>query len=247
MDQEMQAKLRAPFPPEQVAKRPQLTCRDCVRSPQRCCAEHRKARCTGCGQWMTGAHIDLDYVGHADLTHRLLEVDPNWNWEPLARDEDGLPLIDGQGGMWIKLTVGDVTRLGYGDASGKDGPNAVKEIIGDALRNAGMRFGMALDLWRKESTPPQETAAKVESEGEPSTETGSGDSSQTSRRAGLLRKQIANVAKTKGYSAAEATELFGERTGKAVDEASLVELSEFSDWLRKVAPAKEGEERKAAS
>lgn len=51
--------------------------------------------------------------------------------------------------MWIKLTVLGMTRLGYGDADGKTGPSAMKERIGDALRNAGMRFGMALDLWHK--------------------------------------------------------------------------------------------------
>jgi hypothetical protein len=42
-----------------------------------------------------------------------------------------------------------VSRLGYGDAQGKTGPNATKERIGDALRNAAMRFGAALDLWHK--------------------------------------------------------------------------------------------------
>jgi hypothetical protein len=51
--------------------------------------------------------------------------------------------------MWIKLTVCGVTRLGYGDAQGKTGGNAMKERIGDALRNAAMRFGAALDLWHK--------------------------------------------------------------------------------------------------
>ena len=42
-----------------------------------------------------------------------------------------------------------MTRLGYGDSQGKTGGNAVKEAIGDALRNAGMRFGIALELWHK--------------------------------------------------------------------------------------------------
>ena len=51
--------------------------------------------------------------------------------------------------MWIKLTVCGVTRLGYGDAQGKSGGDAMKERIGDALRNAAMRFGAALDLWHK--------------------------------------------------------------------------------------------------
>ena len=47
------------------------------------------------------------------------------------------------------MTVCGMTRLGYGDAGGRKGPNAIKEAIGDALRNAGMRFGAALDLWAK--------------------------------------------------------------------------------------------------
>jgi hypothetical protein len=88
-------------------------------------------------------------VGHAALTDRLLDVDPFWNWEPLTADDKGLPMLDSNGGMWIKLTVCGITRLGYGDADGKTGGNAVKERIGDALRNAAMRFGAALDLWHK--------------------------------------------------------------------------------------------------
>ncbi len=92
----------------------------------------------------------LDYVGHGATTDRLLAVDPEWSWEPLALDERGLPAFDAAGGLWIRLTVAGVTRLGYGDAAGKKGPNAVKEAIGDAIRNAAMRFGVALDLWAKE-------------------------------------------------------------------------------------------------
>jgi hypothetical protein len=61
----------------------------------------------------------------------------------------GTPLLDGNGGMWIKMTVCGVTRLGYGHADGKSGGDAIKETIGDAMRNAAMRFGAALDLWHK--------------------------------------------------------------------------------------------------
>ena len=93
--------------------------------------------------------VTLDFVGHGYLTQRLLDVDPLWTWEPMALDANGLPLLDENGGLWIKLTVCGVTRLGYGDAAGRKGSNAIKEIIGDALRNAGMRFGMALELWCK--------------------------------------------------------------------------------------------------
>jgi hypothetical protein len=91
----------------------------------------------------------LAYVGHAALTDRLLNVDPGWTWEPLAMSPHGLPVMDDLGGMWIRLTVCGVTRLGYGHAGNKQGGDAIKEIIGDAMRNAAMRFGVALELWHK--------------------------------------------------------------------------------------------------
>jgi hypothetical protein len=85
----------------------------------------------------------LSYVGHAAVTDRLLQVDPEWNWEPFSVDETGLPAIH-RGHLWIKLTVCGVTRIGVGDGS------SLKECIGDAIRNAAMRFGVALDLWSKD-------------------------------------------------------------------------------------------------
>ena len=100
--------------------------------------------------------VQLAYVGHAALTDRLLSVDPLWAWEPVANDARGLPLLDDSGGLWIRLTVCGVTRLGYGDAGAKIGCNAMKERIGDALRNAAMRFGAALDLWHKGELHAQE-------------------------------------------------------------------------------------------
>jgi hypothetical protein len=93
--------------------------------------------------------VKLAYVGHAALTDRLLDTDPAWNWEPLAISPHGLPVMDEMGGMWIRLTICGVTRLGYGHAGSKTGGDAIKEVIGDALRNAAMRFGAALDLWHK--------------------------------------------------------------------------------------------------
>lgn len=85
----------------------------------------------------------LDYVGHASVTDRLLQVDPEWTWEPMAVNEHGAPVVS-DGGLWIWLTVCGVRRPGWGD--GKN----IKEMIGDAIRNAAMRFGVALDLWAKE-------------------------------------------------------------------------------------------------
>ena len=93
--------------------------------------------------------VKLAYVGHAALTDRLLDTDPAWSWEPLALDARGLPALDECGGLWIRLNICGITRLGYGDAGAKKGGDAMKERIGDALRNAAMRFGAALDLWHK--------------------------------------------------------------------------------------------------
>lgn len=139
-------KLREPFPPHQISKLPKPTKQqtDAVR------ADFKKGiRCKICGAWHHPDVVHLDYVGHAALTDRLLDTDPHWTWEPVSFGQDGLPAFDQNGGLWIKLNVLGVTRLGYGSADGKKGGDAIKEIIGDALRNAAMRFGAALDLWHK--------------------------------------------------------------------------------------------------
>jgi hypothetical protein len=143
-------RLREPFPLSEVRYRPQPWCKRCSEAQgwPKVCQDHRLVKCTNCnGQKITDAHICLKFIGHAEATNRLLNVDPFWNWEPVALDQTGLPQYDSNRGMWIRLTVCGMTRMGYGDATGKNGANAVKEIIGDAIRNAGMRFGMALDLW----------------------------------------------------------------------------------------------------
>lgn len=120
MTPEQAAKLREPFPKSAIGKMPK-------------------------------AGLLLDYVGHAAVTQRLLEVDPEWTWKPMCQDIDtGLVHLDEHGGLWIELTVCGVTRPGYGDRGNSKGGDGVKVAIGDALRNAAMRFGVALDLWAKE-------------------------------------------------------------------------------------------------
>lgn len=131
-------KMREPFAENQIGKMCRSTKKD-----------NPKGSCPKCNGYHGLPAIQLDYVGHAAITDRLLSADPEWTWEPLALTPLGLPVVDADGGMWIKLTVGGVTRLGYGDAGGKSGGDAMKERIGDALRNAAMRFGAALDLWHK--------------------------------------------------------------------------------------------------
>lgn len=152
------SKLRAPFADHQVSKLPKGT------KAQNECPPEQKINCLICGGWHHPKIKHLDYVGHAALTDRLLEADPFWSWVPLASDEHGLPRQDSEGGLWIKLTVCGVTRLGYGNAEGKsfmDKGARIKELIGDALRNAGMRFGAALDLWHKGDLHKDEEETKT--------------------------------------------------------------------------------------
>lgn len=131
-------RLQEPFKPNEINKLPKPYKRD-----------SQAGKCDECGGWHGLPALHLDFLGHAALTKRFLDVDPLWYWEPMAFGEDGLPKFDSQGGLWIRLFIAGHSRIGYGDSQGKTGNNATKEAIGDALRNAGMRFGAALDLWHK--------------------------------------------------------------------------------------------------
>jgi hypothetical protein len=140
------ALLRAPVPEHLISPLPKGT------KAQNECKPEEKTNCNVCGGWHHPRVRHLDYVGHAAATHLLLDADPMWSWEPLAFDAAGLPKFDESGGLWIRLTVCNVTRLGYGHADKKahmDAGSREKEVIGDALRNAAMRFGLALELWSK--------------------------------------------------------------------------------------------------
>jgi hypothetical protein len=152
MTPEQAAALREPFPAAAIGKLPKALRRD-----------SSKGDCEVCGGYHGLPAVHLDYVGHAATTDRLLKVDAAWTWEPVAFDADGAPLIRRNGSeaeMWIKLTVRGVTRYGVGTASANSF-DLPKQLIGDAIRNAAMRFGVALDLWAKEDlhdiqNPPAE-------------------------------------------------------------------------------------------
>jgi hypothetical protein len=95
------------------------------------------------------------YINHALVTDRLIRVDPCWYWEPMATTERGAPLLDPFNGLWIRLTVLGVTRIGFGAAEPhQKGADAVKTAISDAIKNAAMRFGVALDCWAGENGEP---------------------------------------------------------------------------------------------
>lgn len=161
-------KLRAPFDldeiellPKYTGPRKEVNGRKVPANPKEHCAE--------CGGYHEFPCIHLSYVGHAGVTKRLLDVDPEWSWTPLALTPAGTPLMS-DGGMWGKLTVCGVTRIGFGDAQGKTGPNATKELIGDFIRNAAMRFGVGTYLWSKSEAAKAELTRQGADESEPESE-----------------------------------------------------------------------------
>ena len=94
----------------------------------------------------------LSFVGHADITKMLIEVDSEWTWEPVAFDVNGLPAYRVENGMahmagW--LTVQGVRRLGIGSVM-HNKPDLLKELLSDFIRNSAMRFGICLSLWTKQ-------------------------------------------------------------------------------------------------
>lgn len=120
----------------------------------------------------------LDFVGHADVTKMLIEVDPEWTWEPVAFDADGLPAYRVENGMahmagW--MTILGVRRLGIGSVM-HNKPDLLKELVSDYLRNASMRFGICLSLWTKQEwddvahTPSAPVARPVQTRPAPSYE-----------------------------------------------------------------------------
>lgn len=98
--------------------------------------------------------IKLDFVGHAAVTDRLNTVvgPENWSLEPLAFNEDGTPVITlarNKAIMWARLTILGASKICVGTTEANKF-DVEKELIGDALRNGAMRFGVALDLWTKD-------------------------------------------------------------------------------------------------
>lgn len=154
MTTEKASALRKPFPPSKRGQRPEITCRLCKWAQNGRCEHHGWINdCETCGTSHTTAAEHIDYVGHAQVTDRLNKVDPEWTWEPLATDDRGVPVLDGDGNLWILMTVCGVTRTELGDGS------TMKDRVANAIRRGAMRFGVAIDLWAKskhiEATMPR--------------------------------------------------------------------------------------------
>ena len=219
-------KLREPFPAHHISKLPKPTKAqtEAVRNDFK-----KGIRCQICGTWHHPDVVHLDYVGHAALTDRLLDTDPAWFWEPAALTPEGLPAFDKNGGLWIKLTVCGVTRLGYGSADGKSGGDAVKEIIGDALRNAAMRFGAALDLWHKGDLHLEEGEEPSQPQAQPAAQAPAKKAKEPSIT-DEQRQQIMVLANAKGITAKSICDVGGIRS---IPEMPAKAFDRCLAWLNK--------------
>lgn len=95
--------------------------------------------------------VNLAYVSHAEITRILIEIDPNWTWEPIEW-QNGRPavhVVNDMATMWARLTLLGKSMVGCGTAKSNKA-DLDKELIGDFLRNAAMRFGISLSLWSKQ-------------------------------------------------------------------------------------------------
>lgn len=93
----------------------------------------------------------LDFVGHADITRILIEIDPHWTIEPAMVDLNGLPavVVTGnmvQAGFWMTLLGQSRYCVGSVEERKAD---RYKELLSDGIRNGAMRFGISLHLWTK--------------------------------------------------------------------------------------------------
>lgn len=160
------AVLREPFPEESIGQLVRIACKACKDSQRRRCERHNWVqRCDTCGGAHTEAVAHIPYVGHAAVTDRLLAADPCWWWEPCNGFTGGMaPVIEERDRrvveMWIVLHVAGMHRYGVGTAPINHEDRA-KILIGDAIRNAAMRFGCALKEWSKTPLESQVAADEV--------------------------------------------------------------------------------------
>ena len=100
--------LQKPFDPDEVELLPKYTG---PKDANGRIPRDKYRHCDECGGFHPFPCVHLRYVGHAGITQRLNEVDPTWNWEPAAKDQNGLPLIAG-GGMWMPVYLEKACSLG---------------------------------------------------------------------------------------------------------------------------------------
>lgn len=243
------AALRARFKTGETALRPVITCPACTNGGR--CNAHKWEPCSGCGATTSTAHDHHRYIEQAQVRARLDDVDPGWSWEPMALTEQGLPAVDQHGGLWIRLTVCGVTRIGYG-APDAGRTHQLNESISRAIRlTARNEFGVGayLDGERQKNrakstkTNPAKPAtpapAVVDVPLPFEDETPAGDPRDVQQRRDDLRKAILEYAQNRGKDLTwVATDFLGFSEGKDFlsPHSDPDELDRFFKYLRHPEP-----------
>ncbi len=190
----------------------------------------------------------LDYLGHANTTRALIEADPFWSWEPMSWEENGLPRFgtDKNGepsSFWIWLTIHGKTLPAVGTVEARKNEKE-KELIGDAIRNGAMRFGVALSLWVKEDEGKYSTTDEMSK-----TESGSGVATAATGsktpppdQATSLSvvpndltqdlKKLAKRGKDLGFDAKAVREIAGEVLSREIKKSTDIKTSEEIETVR---------------
>jgi hypothetical protein len=98
--------------------------------------------------------------------------------------------------LWGYLTLLGVRRLAVGSVEAHK-PDLDKELVSDFLRNAAMRFGIALGLWMKEdnSTPSAPRSAPMVTEQHGDTTVTRPSNAPTEKQLGLLRRLLKDAGR----------------------------------------------------
>lgn len=164
--------LRAPFPADQIEKLPKQV-KSFKQDPQQGKWQCRQGTNASADRIYCGGYharsVHLDYIGHATITERLNAVDPFWTINFLVTHPDtGVPFLD-PSGTWFTMTVLGATRICVGDfgRNGVNHPDGRKELIGDAIRNGAMRFGVGTYLWSKSEEAARRKIGEAEAQPDP--------------------------------------------------------------------------------
>lgn len=171
--------------------------------------------------------IQLDYVSHAEITRILIEVDPCWDWEPVAWDSNGLPaitVVNNMAHMAGRLTIHGVSRVGVGSVA-HNKPDIYKELVSDFLRNAAMRFGVALSLWSKQEWQDNDQPAPKVTRQAPKPTAGSAPDAVLTV---AQQKQITDACTKEGFNVKQLTDMAGVK----LEAATNADLPKFREALR---------------
>lgn len=155
-DKPLRDALRKAFAEGQIGQLPRVTCKDC--SNKRCSA-HKYTKCKDCGAYTSPQHIHLPFVAHAIVTDRLNHDAPGWYFtiDTVKDSNDGEHVLAVVGTMHI----GDkaIPEIGEPNVKSFYGTE-LQSAIGNFIRRAAMRFGVAIDLWMKEEAVHVETSGE---------------------------------------------------------------------------------------